>query len=246
MRSDLWSMFVRRPTARPGERASAWRRAVPLAPVVVALALASLTLASCGGSSGSQSTQRSAVGSTGASEGAGALTTGGTAGTTPATATQTAKREVLRHALAGYDKCMREHGVQIPRPKQSSHRTSAEIQTSNQALTACRPLLRTALRSLVRSERHARSAKPVHPSGSSADSASTPAPAVPHIKPAATPAPVTAALEHFTACMHEHGIANFPEPDGAGFNVTHVKLDRGSAQFKAAEKACNPILQAIG
>jgi hypothetical protein len=67
-----------------------------------------------------------------------------------------------------------------------------------------------------------------------------------HIKPAATPAPVTAALRHFTACMHEHGITNFPEPEGASFNVSHVSLDRGSAQFKAAEKACNPILQAIG
>jgi hypothetical protein len=46
--------------------------------------------------------------------------------------------------------------------------------------------------------------------------------------------------------MHEHGITNFPEPEGASFNVSHVSLDRGSAQFKAAEKACNPILQAIG
>jgi hypothetical protein len=46
--------------------------------------------------------------------------------------------------------------------------------------------------------------------------------------------------------MREHGITNFPEPEGANFNVSHVSLDRGSAQFKAAEKACDPILQAIG
>jgi len=46
--------------------------------------------------------------------------------------------------------------------------------------------------------------------------------------------------------MRSHGIANFPEPEGAGFNVTHAKLDTGTAQYKAAEKACNSILQAIG
>jgi hypothetical protein len=57
--------------------------------------------------------------------------------------------------------------------------------------------------------------------------------------------PVTAAFKHFTACMREHGITNFPEPEGAGFNVSHVHLNQNSAQFKAAEKACNPILNAV-
>lgn len=142
---------------------------------------------------------------------------------------------------------MPKHGVQIPRRTPSSREGSAEIQTRKRALTTCRPLVRAALRSLVGSQRHTTPAHLTHPSKPGTGSAVTPtSPTVPHIKPAATPAPVTAALKHFTACMHEHGIANFPEAQGAGFDVTHVNLDRSSAQFKAAEKACNPILQAIG
>jgi hypothetical protein len=46
--------------------------------------------------------------------------------------------------------------------------------------------------------------------------------------------------------VREHGITNFPEPEGASFNTNHVSLDRGSAQFKTADKACDSILQAIG
>jgi hypothetical protein len=153
---------------------------------------------------------------------------------------------------------MREHGVQVPQQTRGSSETGAEVQARKQALSACRPVLRAALHTLAHSERHAAPASPTHsgsggsgPTGSSGTTSSTsstptPTATVPHVKPAATPAPVTAALKHFTACMREHGITNFPEPEGASFNVSHVSLDRGSAKFKAAEKACNPILQAIG
>jgi hypothetical protein len=51
-------------------------------------------------------------------------------------------------------------------------------------------------------------------------------------------------LERFTACMREHGVSNYPEPEGATFNTGHLHLDTKSAQYKAAEKKCEPILQA--
>jgi hypothetical protein len=51
-------------------------------------------------------------------------------------------------------------------------------------------------------------------------------------------------LKRFTACMREHGVSNYPEPEGAGFNIGHLHLDTKSAQYKAAEKKCEPILQA--
>jgi hypothetical protein len=161
---------------------------------------------------------------------------------------------------------MREHGVPLPTPrtaakasKESSSTTASDIQVRKRALSACRSVLRQALRALVHSRRIATPTTAAHSSaqpGRTSGSAATTTPSTPtaprastvpvHIKRAATPAPVTAALEHFTACMREHGITNYPEPEGAGFNMGHVHLDLTSPQFKAAEKACNSILQAIG
>jgi hypothetical protein len=45
--------------------------------------------------------------------------------------------------------------------------------------------------------------------------------------------------------MRGHGIAGFPEPTGASFDLTGTGLDTHSASYKAAETACNHILQAL-
>jgi len=45
--------------------------------------------------------------------------------------------------------------------------------------------------------------------------------------------------------MREHGIAGFPEPEGASFNVGNLHVDMKSAQYKAAEGACDQILMAV-
>jgi hypothetical protein len=238
------------------------RRLNSLTSLTIAMALAGLTLSACGSSSPSHSMQTTgsadattATGTASTSTGAATGTNGGSTDskTTPTAATGTVKPGALKQALAGYEACMREHGVQVPRRTRGSTQTSAEVKARTQALSACRPVLRTALHTLAHSERHTTPASPTQAGSTGSTNAAgsptttTPAPSAPaHIKPAATPAPVTAALKHFTACMREHGITNFPEPEGASFNVSHVSLDRSSAQFKAAEKACNPILQAIG
>ena len=229
--------------------------------VALTLVLASLTFTACGGSSPSHSTQADSAGAATAT-GTASTSTGTTTGTngastgsktTSATGAATAQPGKLKQALGGYEACMREHGVQVPLRTRISSESSAEVKARKQALSACRPVLRATLRTLAHSAHHTTPASPTHTgptgSGSAAGSTTTtaPAPSVPiRIKPAATPAPVTAALKHFTGCMREHGITDFPEPEGASFNVSHVSLDRSSAQFKAAEKACNPILQAIG
>jgi hypothetical protein len=58
------------------------------------------------------------------------------------------------------------------------------------------------------------------------------------------PPKLTRELEKFTACMRVHGVTNYPEPEGAGFNIGNLHLDTKSAQYKAAEKKCEPIPQA--
>jgi hypothetical protein len=55
-------------------------------------------------------------------------------------------------------------------------------------------------------------------------------------------------LLKFAECMRSHGIANFPDPyensHQVGFSTTG--LDQNSARFKAASKACRPLLPGGG
>jgi hypothetical protein len=46
----------------------------------------------------------------------------------------------------------------------------------------------------------------------------------------------------YAKCMRSHGIVNFPDPaessQNISFNLTGTRIDQNSAQFKAANKAC--------
>ena len=60
--------------------------------------------------------------------------------------------------------------------------------------------------------------------------------------------PVQAAFR-YSACMRNHGVTNFPDPQVVNHNGEHgVKIQavgpKGSPQFEAAEKACQGILPA--
>lgn len=56
------------------------------------------------------------------------------------------------------------------------------------------------------------------------------------------------ALLKFAECMRSHGVTDFPDPvehgQNIGFNVSLA--DHNSAQFKAAQKACQPLLPGGG
>lgn len=65
-----------------------------------------------------------------------------------------------------------------------------------------------------------------------------------------SPAMIQAAMANglkFAECMRSHGIANFPDPVDHGNNIQigpgpDSGIDTNSAQFKAAQKACIPLL----
>jgi len=59
------------------------------------------------------------------------------------------------------------------------------------------------------------------------------------------PAAVTAVMDRFTACMRTNGVAGFPEPRGASFDLTGTNVDASSPQYKEAQTKCNPILNAM-
>jgi hypothetical protein len=48
----------------------------------------------------------------------------------------------------------------------------------------------------------------------------------------------------FSACMRSHGVRNFPDPSsGGGLTIgPNMGIDPGSATFRAAEKACQKLL----
>jgi hypothetical protein len=57
------------------------------------------------------------------------------------------------------------------------------------------------------------------------------------------PAAVTTSLQRFTACMRSSGVPGFPEPRGAGFDLSATKLNPSSPQYKSAEAHCTAILE---
>ncbi len=95
------------------------------------------------------------------------------------------------------------------------------------------------------------------PAGRPSPSTSTPAPPAPaahgaepvgaagilHAKK--VPAAVTTTLQRFTACMRSSGVPGFPEPQGAGFNLSATHLNPSSPQYKAAEAHCTAILEGV-
>jgi hypothetical protein len=157
----------------------------------------------------------------------------------------------FKAALTKFATCLRQNGVNMSAPNTSGTGPIFSTKGVDVRSTKFRAAEVKCRGDLLGAFAHRRGAgktlRIVGSHGSAGQTKTSPAPAstVPHIKRAATPAPVTAALEHFTACMREHGITNFPEPEGASFNMSHTHVDTHSAQYKAAEKKCNPILNAI-
>jgi hypothetical protein len=51
----------------------------------------------------------------------------------------------------------------------------------------------------------------------------------------------------FSACMREHGLAKFPDPDADGISLRRTSgIDPDSPRFRAAEKACEDLLPGAG
>lgn len=64
------------------------------------------------------------------------------------------------------------------------------------------------------------------------------------VKRAKLPAAVSQGFHNFSVCMRANGISNYPEPEGEGFNTSKLHINENAAQFKAASKKCEPILNA--
>jgi hypothetical protein len=45
--------------------------------------------------------------------------------------------------------------------------------------------------------------------------------------------------------MRSNGVPGFPEPQGAGFNLSATKLNPSTPQYKSAEAHCTPILEGV-
>jgi len=58
------------------------------------------------------------------------------------------------------------------------------------------------------------------------------------------------AMLKYAECMRSHGITNFPDPyensHQIGFNTNGTGIDQNSPRFKAANKACEPLLPGGG
>jgi hypothetical protein len=204
--------------------------------VVFVVSVAAL-FAGCGSSSKSSSSSTNASAAT-ATTG----TTAGAAGTTT-TGAKAAKGPTKR-AFTKFATCMRANGVNFPLPNTSGKGpifSAKGLDIRSAKFKAGEVKCRGDLLHAFRAQRG--SVKTPGTAGATGSAGQTKASPAPKLK-VKVPPKITHAFEHFTACMREHGITNFPEPEGASFNTTHVHLDSGSAQYKAAEKACNPILNA--
>jgi hypothetical protein len=234
-----------------------------VATAIIAAVCCLVLLAGCGGGSGSKSadaistTGTAATPSTTASTATstpgtsthitkGGATTGTTDNASPSAQTPSSssaaqpKTQALHRAITTFVTCLSENGVKIaPNTTGKNPLLSLKgVDTSSPQFRAadkkCAAALRAALKSTAGQS----------PNGSAASPAPSAPPATAKLK-ANVPPKIRHALEHFTACMREHGITSFPEPEGARFNTSHLQLDRSSAQYKAAEGACNPILNAV-
>jgi hypothetical protein len=216
---------------------------------VVLVVLAAALLAGCGSSS---STSSSSANASAATATIGTTSTGTKAAkgpnagglAKPPAARPPIATPALKGALTKFATCMRANGVNFPLPNTSGRgpifsAKGVDIRSAKYkaASTKCRGVLLNAFRV----QRGASKAPGTAGSpGSTSQAKTSPAPKL-KIK---VPPKITHAFEHFTTCMREHGITNFPEPEGASFNMSHTHVDTHSAQYKAAEKKCNPILNA--
>jgi len=167
-----------------------------------------------------------------------------------------ASSPALEAALAKFATCLRQNGVNISAPNTSGtgpiFSTKGIDTRSAQFRAAERKCSATLRAGLGASARGGASGGPG--GGGSAGKAQGTAGVTgsagqtkpsPVVKPPVKLVPKAArAFHEFTSCMREHGVTNFPEPEGASFNLSHTHIDTKSAQYKAAEKACNPILNA--
>jgi hypothetical protein len=224
---------------------------------VVLVVLVAALLAGCGSASKTSSSSANASAATATTAAAGATTTGAKAAkgpnvgpfkreglAKPPVARPPVTTPALKQAFTKFAMCMRENGVKFPLPNTSGTGpifsakgvkiSSAKFKTAD---VKCRGDLLSALRA------HRGAVKA--PGTTGATGSSGQAKTSPAIRPTVKVAPVvTRALQKFTACMREHGVTNYPEPEGASFNLSHTQIDTKSAQYKTAEKKCNPILNA--
>jgi hypothetical protein len=149
-----------------------------------------------------------------------------------------------KQAFTKFATCMRANGVNFPLPNTSGKGpifSAKGLDIRSAKFKAGEVKCRGDLLHAFRAQRG--SVKTPGTAGATGSAGQTKPSPAPKLK-VKVPPKIAHAFENFTACMREHGITNFPEPEGASFNTTHVHLDSGSAQYKAAEKACNPILNA--
>ena len=227
--------------------------------LVVLVVLAAALLAGCGSSSKTSSSSTNASAATATT----ATTTTGATGTTttgakgphaggpergglakPSVVKPAVTTPALKQAFMKFATCIRENGVNFPLPNTSGKGPIFSAKGVNvrsakfkAAEVKCRGDLLNALRA------HRGSVKTPGTAGASGSTGQAKASPAPKLK-VKVPPKVAHALQQFTACMREHGVTSYPEPEGASFNLSHTHVDTKSAQYKAAEKKCNPILNA--
>ena len=219
---------------------------------VVLVVLAAALLAGCGSSSKASSASTNASAATTTTGTAGTTTTGAKAAKgpnagglakSPATRPPVAT-PALKRAFTKFATCMRANGVNFPLPNTSGKGPIFSAKGVDVRSTKFRAAEVKCRGDLLGAFAHRRDAgktlRIVGSHGSAGQTKTSPAPKL-KVK---VPPKITHALQHFTACMREHGITDYPEPEGASFNMSHTHIDTKSTQFKAAEKKCNPILNA--
>jgi len=206
-------------------------------------------LAGCGSSSKTSSTSTNASAATTTTGATGTTTTGAKVAKGPNAghfkrAGARVSSPAVKGALSQFAACIRKQGVNLPGPNKAGRGplfNTKGVNTTSVKFKAAELKCRSAL--LRAFHVHPGAGKVGTAEATSGSTGHTKAPPAPKLK-VKVPPKVAHALEHFTACMREHGIANFPEPEGASFNLSHTHVDPKSAQYKAAEIKCNPILNA--
>ena len=205
-------------------------------PSAFVLVLVSVSLAACGASLRESSAPAAATGPA-ASASSGTATAARPAAASastkaPARAAGTVGAPQFNHALSSFATCLRSNGVQLPSANGGQTLSLKGVDTKSpayrSALTKCRPVLSAAFRSAF--------------GGARSNTATPASPANITVK---VPTAITAVMDRFTACMRANGVAGFPQPEGAHFNLTGTSVDASSAQYKAAQTYCNPILQTM-
>ena len=216
---------------------------------VVLVVLVAALLAGCGSSSKTSSSSSNASAATAT---IGTTTTGtkaakgphaGGLAKSPAVKSPVAT-PAAKQAFTKFATCMRANGVNFPLPNTSGKGPIFSAKGVDIRSTKFRAAEVKCRGDLLHAFRAQRGASKVGTTGATSGSTGqTKASPAPKLK-VKVPPKVTHALQQFTACMREHGVTNYPEPEGASFNLSHTHIDTKSTQYKAAEKKCNPILNA--